>query len=125
MPKNQDGHFYPVILAGGRGTRFWPLSRRRLAKQLLPLSGRRTMIQETVARLRPLCSPEKFWIITNEHLQRNIIRQLPELPRRQIVAEPAGRNTAPAIGLAAFLLLTMPSGSSTFLKGRSAGATFT
>ncbi len=105
MRKNQSEHFYPVILAGGRGTRFWPLSRRRLAKQLLPLSGRRTMIQETVARLRPLCSPDKFWIITNRELQRNILRQLPELPRRQVIAEPVGRNTAPAIGLAAFLLL--------------------
>ena len=103
MRKNQN--FYPVILAGGRGTRFWPLSRKRLAKQLLPLSGRQTMIQQTVARLRPLSAPGKFWIITNQDLERNIRRQLPELPRRQVIAEPLGRNTAPAIGLAAFLLL--------------------
>jgi mannose-1-phosphate guanylyltransferase len=105
VSKNQSEHFYPVILAGGRGTRFWPLSRRRLAKQLLPLSGRQTMIQETVARLRRLSSPRKFWVITNQELQRNILRQLPELQRQQVIAEPVGRNTAPAIGLAAFLLL--------------------
>jgi mannose-1-phosphate guanylyltransferase len=98
-------HFYPVILAGGRGTRFWPLSRKRLAKQLLPLNSSKTMIQETVARLAPNSRLENFWIISNEDLRRNILRQLPELPPGQVIAEPIGRNTAPAIGLAAFLLL--------------------
>jgi mannose-1-phosphate guanylyltransferase len=98
-------HFYPVILAGGRGTRFWPLSRKRRAKQLLALDGRQTMIQQTVARLAPLAAPSRFWIITNGDLRPAILRQLPKLPPKQIVAEPAGRNTAPAIGLAAFLLL--------------------
>jgi len=96
--------FYPVILAGGRGTRFWPLSRRRRAKQLLALDGKQTMIQQTVARLLKLGSPKQFWVITNEDLRREIARQLPRLPARQIIAEPLGRNTAPAIGLAAFLL---------------------
>jgi len=98
-------HFYPVILAGGRGTRFWPLSRKRRAKQLLALDGKRTMIQQTVARLAPLAAPSCFWIITNDDLRPAILRQLPKLPPKQIIAEPAGRNTAPAIGLAAFLLL--------------------
>ena len=97
-------NFHPVILAGGRGTRFWPLSRQRKAKQLLALDGKQTMIQQTVARLLPLAPPSRFWIITNEHLQREIVRQLPRLPRKQILAEPIGRNTAPAIGLAAFIL---------------------
>ncbi len=98
-------HFYPVILAGGRGTRFWPLSRRRRAKQLLALDGKHTMIQQTVARLAPLAAPSRFWIITNDDLRPAILRQLPKLPAKQIIAEPAGRNTAPAIGLGAFLLL--------------------
>jgi mannose-1-phosphate guanylyltransferase len=97
-------NFYPVILAGGRGTRFWPLSRKRRAKQLLVLDGKRTMVQQTVARLLPLAPAKRFWVITNEESQREILRQLPQLPKTQILAEPVGRNTAPAIGLAAFLL---------------------
>ena len=98
-------NFYPVILAGGRGTRFWPLSRKKRAKQLLALDGKQTMIQQTVARLLPLARPKKLWVITNEDLQPAIAKQLPRLPNRQLVAEPVMRNTAPAIGLAAFLLL--------------------
>jgi mannose-1-phosphate guanylyltransferase len=98
-------HFYPVILAGGRGTRFWPLSRKRRAKQLLALDGKHTMIQQTVARLTPMAAPSRFWIITNDDLRAAIIGQLKKLPAKQIIAEPVGRNTAPAIGLAAFLLL--------------------
>ena len=102
MAKNN--RFYPVILAGGRGTRFWPLSRKRRAKQLLALDGKQTMIQQTVQRLLPLAAPNHFWIITNEELQAAIARQVPRLPKKQIIAEPVGKNTAPAIGLAAFLL---------------------
>jgi mannose-1-phosphate guanylyltransferase len=101
----KNSNFYPVILAGGRGTRFWPLSRKKRAKQLLALDGKQTMIQQTVARLSPQASPKKFWIITNEDLRNAIAKQLPKLPKAQILAEPVGRNTAPAIGLAAFLLL--------------------
>jgi mannose-1-phosphate guanylyltransferase len=97
-------NFYPVILAGGRGTRFWPLSRKRRAKQLLPLNSKKSMIQETVERLLPLAKPKQFWVITNDDLRDPIIRQLKKLEKKQIVAEPVGRNTAPAIGLAAFLL---------------------
>ena len=96
--------FHPVILAGGRGTRFWPLSRKRLAKQVLALDGDSTMIQQTVARLAPLTREKDLWIITNHDLQPVIASQLPELRRDQILAEPAARNTAPAIGLAAFLI---------------------
>ncbi len=96
--------FCPVILAGGRGTRFWPLSRKRMAKQLLPLNSKKSMIQETVERLSPLAKAKQFWIITNKDLRPAILRQLKGLPKDHIVAEPAGRNTAPAIGLAAFLL---------------------
>ena len=101
----KNSNFYPVILAGGRGTRFWPLSRKKSAKQLLALDGKQTMIQQTVARLLPLAPPKRFWIITNDDLRPAILKQLPKLPKTQVLAEPLGRNTAPAIGLAAFLLL--------------------
>ncbi len=104
MAKNKTS-FYPVILAGGRGTRFWPLSRKKRAKQLLALDGKQTMIQQTVSRLLPLASAGRVWIVTNEDSQREIYRQLPKLKRQQIIPEPVGRNTAPAIGLAAFLLM--------------------
>jgi mannose-1-phosphate guanylyltransferase len=101
----KNSNFYPVILAGGRGTRFWPLSRKKRAKQLLALDGKESMIQQTVARLMPLASPRQFWIISNGDLRPAILKQLPKLLKEQVVAEPVGRNTAPAIGLAAFLLL--------------------
>jgi mannose-1-phosphate guanylyltransferase len=101
----KNSNFYPVILAGGRGTRFWPLSRRKRAKQLLALDSKQTMIQQALARLLPLAPPKQFWVITNEDLRPAILKQLPKLPKAQVLAEPAGRNTAPAIGLAAFLLL--------------------
>jgi mannose-1-phosphate guanylyltransferase len=101
----KNSNFYPVILAGGRGTRFWPLSRKRRAKQLLALDGKQTMIQQTVARLLPLAPAKRFWIITNQDLRPAILKQLPKLPKAQVLAEPVGRNTAPAIGLAAFILL--------------------
>jgi mannose-1-phosphate guanylyltransferase len=101
----KNSNFYPVILAGGRGTRFWPLSRKKRAKQLLALDGKKTMIQQTVARLLPLAGSKQFWIITNGDLRPAILKQLPTLPKAQVLAEPVGRNTAPAIGLAAFLLL--------------------
>ncbi len=96
--------FHPVILAGGRGTRFWPLSRKKRAKQLLALDGKHTMMQQTVARLLPLAPAKNFMVITNEHLHAEIVRQVPKLDKKKILAEPAARNTAPAIGLAAFLL---------------------
>ena len=96
--------FRPVILAGGSGTRFWPRSRRARAKQVLALDGERSMIQQTLERLKPLASIEKTWIITNEYLAQEIADQLPGLPVAQIVQEPVARNTAPACGLAAFLI---------------------
>lgn len=97
-------NFHPVILAGGRGTRFWPLSRKKRAKQLLALDGKETMIQQTVTRLLPLAPAKQFWIITNDDLRPEIVHQLAKLRKEQIIAEPVGRNTAPAIGLAAFIL---------------------
>ncbi|HXA06622.1 MAG TPA: sugar phosphate nucleotidyltransferase [Bryobacteraceae bacterium] len=97
-------NYYGLILAGGRGTRFWPRSRRRHAKQVLTIFGERTLIQSTVDRLAPLIPAQRLWINTSPLLRDEIVRQLPEIPPRQILAEPAQRNTAPAIGLAAHIL---------------------
>jgi len=72
---------------------------------LLPLDGKHTMIQQTVSRLLPLAPARRFWVITNHDLRSDVAGQLPELDKRQIIAEPVGRNTGPAVGLAAFLLL--------------------
>jgi mannose-1-phosphate guanylyltransferase len=102
MPKSID--FRPVILAGGSGTRFWPRSRRARAKQVLALDGERSMIQQTVERLKPLAGVDRTWVITNEYLAHEIADQLHGLPSAQIVQEPVARNTAPACGLAAFLI---------------------
>lgn len=96
---------HAVILAGGRGTRFWPRSRTRKAKQVLPFLGDKTLIQQTVSRLEEIFPPDNVWILTNEHLRGEILRQLPQVPARQVLAEPAQRNTAPCLGLAAQLLL--------------------
>lgn len=92
-------------MAGGRGTRFWPRSRRKHAKQVLPVLGDRSLIQQTYARLRPLVDPDRFLVITNAHLRDEIARQLPEIPGDQVIAEPAQRNTAPCVALAARILL--------------------
>ena len=102
MPNSID--FRPVILAGGSGTRFWPRSRRARAKQVLTLDGERSMIQQTMERLKPIAGLEKTLIITNEYLAHEIADQLPGLPGSQIIQEPVARNTAPACGLAAFLI---------------------
>src|SRR5271154_3918314 len=96
--------FHPIILAGGSGTRFWPRSRRWRAKQLLVLDGARSMIQSTVDRLGNLAAPEELWGITNDLLSAAISSQLHTLLGEQLVCEPAARNTAPAAGLAAFLI---------------------
>ena len=98
-------HVYAVIMAGGSGTRFWPLSRRKRPKQLLELYGRGTLLEQTVARIKDIIPPERTYIFTSEVLRDAIARSLPKIPRRQIVAEPARRNTAPAIGLAAHEIL--------------------
>lgn len=87
-----------LILAGGSGTRFWPLSRKHRPKQLLALEGETTLLRDTVERLRPLVEPEAIWICTTEALAEAIRRDVPEVPAEQILMEPEGRNTAPAIG---------------------------
>jgi mannose-1-phosphate guanylyltransferase len=95
---------HAVIMAGGSGTRFWPLSRTARPKQLLDLTGGRTMIQATVDRLGDLARPERTWIITNRSLVEPIAEQLPQIARERIVGEPCKRDTAPAVGLSALLV---------------------
>ncbi len=89
-----------LILAGGSGKRFWPLSRRRRPKQFLALEGERTLLQTTFDRLRPLVEPAATWVCTTGELAGEVRRQLPEVPAAQVLGEPEGRNTAAAIGWA-------------------------
>lgn len=93
-----------LILAGGSGTRFWPLSRKARPKQLLALEGERSLLQETVDRLQPLVAAADVWICTTEALADAVREQLPEVPAGQVLAEPMGRNTCPAIGWAVDLM---------------------
>jgi len=96
--------YYAVILAGGSGTRLWPLSRRSRSKQSLKLVGERTMFQHAVDRLAPLFQPEQIYVVTREDQSALLSSQMPELPSANIISEPVGRGTAPAIGLAAIHL---------------------
>ena len=96
--------FHPVILAGGRGERFWPLSRRARPKQLLPLLSDRPMVADTLERLRGLADPKDAWIITSRDLRAAVRAAVPSVPRERIIGEPVGKNTAPAIALAAWWL---------------------
>ena len=91
-----------LIMAGGRGERFWPRSRKSLPKQFLSLTGDgRTMIQLTVERILPLVDMEDIFIATNKDYKNLVKQQLPNLPEENILCEPVGRNTAPCIGLGA------------------------
>jgi mannose-1-phosphate guanylyltransferase len=93
-----------VILAGGRGTRFWPRSRRRAPKQLINIIGTGSMLQQTVARLAPVLRLAQLWAVTNDDLVADVRKQMHGVPRKQILSEPVGRNTAAAIALAAIHL---------------------
>jgi mannose-1-phosphate guanylyltransferase len=97
-------HAYAAILAGGRGTRFWPRSRTRTPKQLLNIIGADTMLQQTAARLSPLFPASNLWIVTNEDQSAEVRKQLPRVTKSHVLAEPIGRNTTAAIGLAAIHL---------------------
>ena len=99
MPQNLNVH--AVILAGGRGTRFWPRSRTRTPKQLLNIVGKTTMLQQTVERLRPVIPFDRIWTVTNSEQVKPLAKQLPAPARKRVLTEPIGRNTAAAIALAA------------------------
>ncbi len=97
-------HTYAVIMAGGGGTRLWPVSRKEKPKQLLPLIGQETLFQGTVQRLENLFPPERILVVTVEEQAREMRLQAPEIPEDNYVIEPAPRGTASVVGLAATLL---------------------
>jgi mannose-1-phosphate guanylyltransferase len=103
MPAKQRQQLsaHAVILAGGRGTRFWPRSRTLTPKQLLNIVGKSTMLQQTVQRLRPLIPSDRTWCVTNAEQAGALRKQLPSAARQRVLTEPFGRNTAAAIALAA------------------------
>src|SRR5208283_2484406 len=90
---------HAVILAGGRGTRFWPRSRIRTPKQLLNIVGETTMLEQTVERLLPLIPADRIWTVTNAEQAVALGKQLPAAARKRVLTEPVGRNTAAAIAL--------------------------
>ena len=93
-----------LIMAGGKGTRFWPLSTEEKPKQFLNLIGEETMIQMTVNRIKPIIPIERVFVCTGEMYVDLVKEQLPELPEQNIIIEPEGRNTAPCIALSAFVI---------------------
>lgn len=98
-PKQDDR--YAIIMAGGRGERFWPLSRTQTPKQLLPLLGKRSLLQQTVERVLPLIPWKNILVITNAAQATGIRRQLPKLPKDNLIVEPVGRDTCAAVTLGA------------------------
>jgi mannose-1-phosphate guanylyltransferase len=97
-------HTYAVIMAGGGGTRLWPVSRKERPKQLLPLLGQETLFQSTVKRLEDLFPPERILVVTVEDQANEMKQQLPEIPTENYLIEPAPRGTASVVGLAALAL---------------------
>ena len=93
-----------LIMAGGKGTRFWPLSTEEKPKQFLNLIGEETMIQMTVNRIKPIIPIERVFVCTGEMYVDLVKEQLPDLPEQNIIVEPEGRNTAPCIALSAFVI---------------------
>lgn len=97
-------HTYAVIMAGGGGTRLWPISRKETPKQLLPLLGKDTLFQSTVARLEKLFPPERILVVTVAEQAREMQKQVPEIPAENYLIEPAPRGTASVVALAAAVL---------------------
>src|SRR5574341_1163042 len=92
---------YAILMAGGYGTRFWPLSRRARPKQFLALTGEESLLQQTYRRLLRLFPPSRIYVVGNAEHRRLLKQQLPRVPAGRLLLEPMGRNTAAAIALAA------------------------
>ncbi len=95
---------FVIILAGGRGERFWPVSREKRPKQLLALLGKKSFLQETVDRVLPLVPVKNIFVITNEAQWPEVRKQLPKIPKQNLIAEPMGRDTCAAVTLGAALV---------------------
>jgi mannose-1-phosphate guanylyltransferase len=104
QPALAGGSMYIILMAGGVGTRFWPVSKSAHPKQLLNILSERSMVQLTYDRVKGLTPDEKILVITNIEFQQAVRAQLPELHPDNIIAEPFGRNTAPCIALAAAII---------------------
>ncbi|MGB0587035.1 MAG: mannose-1-phosphate guanylyltransferase [Limisphaerales bacterium] len=107
MPANKSAPKktrFAVILAGGKGERFWPLSREASPKQLLALFDKQSFLQHTVDRIKPIVPMNNIFVITNQAQAAAVSKQLPRLPKDNVVAEPCGRDTCPAVALAAALV---------------------
>jgi mannose-1-phosphate guanylyltransferase len=95
---------FVIIMAGGRGERFWPLSREKMPKQLLTLLGKRSFLQQAVDRVLPLVPARNIFVITNEAQLPEVRKQLPKIPKQNLIAEPVGRDTCAAVTLGAALV---------------------
>jgi len=95
---------FVIIMAGGRGERFWPLSREKMPKQLLALLGKKSFLQEAVERVLPLVPAKNIFVITNEAQLPEVKKQLPKIPKANLIAEPVGRDTCAAVTLGAALV---------------------
>src|SRR5215510_6116720 len=95
---------FVVIMAGGRGERFWPVSREEMPKQLLTLLGKRSFLQQAVDRVLPLVPLKNILVITNEVQAPAVRQQIPKLPKQNVIAEPMGRDTCAAVTLGAALV---------------------
>jgi len=95
---------FVVIMAGGRGERFWPVSREKMPKQLLALLGKKSFLQEAVDRVLPLVPAKNIFVITNEAQLPEVRKQLPKIPKANLIAEPVGRDTCAAVTLGAALV---------------------
>src|SRR3989440_6256570 len=95
---------YVIIMAGGRGERFWPVSREKMPKQLITLLGKRSFLQQAVDRVAPLVPMKNILVITNQAQAPEVRKQLPKLPKENVVAEPVGRDTCAAVTLGAALV---------------------
>jgi mannose-1-phosphate guanylyltransferase len=95
---------FVIIMAGGRGERFWPVSREKMPKQLLALLGNRTFLQEAVDRVTPLVPAKNIFVVTTETQLAEVRKQLPKIPKQNLIAEPIGRDTCAAVTLGAALV---------------------
>src|SRR5947209_4436708 len=102
--KQENKDRFVIIMAGGRGERFWPVSREKTPKQLITLLGKKSFLQQTVDRVAPLVPLKNIIVITNEVQAPQVRKQLPRLPKGNVVAEPVGRDTCAAVTLGAALV---------------------